>query len=100
MPRRKAEVIRENAYHIWEREGRPEGREVEHWLEAEANVGGTTAGAGGSKSAVASKPARRAPVKKGKGAATKKAASAKAEAKSKTKTKTTKKVVKRAPKKK
>jgi hypothetical protein len=98
MPRRKAEVIREHAYHIWEREGRPEGREVEHWLEAEANVGVTTAGAGGSKSAVASKPAGRAPVKKGKGVAAKKAASAKAEAKSKTKT--TKKVVKRAPKKK
>jgi hypothetical protein len=27
---------RESAYAIWEAEGRPEGRDVEHWLAAEA----------------------------------------------------------------
>jgi len=26
------------AYAIWEKEGRPEGRQVEHWLEAEAQI--------------------------------------------------------------
>lgn len=26
--------IRERAYHIWVEEGRPEGRDVEHWLRA------------------------------------------------------------------
>ncbi|HEY0835645.1 MAG TPA: DUF2934 domain-containing protein [Azospirillum sp.] len=41
-------VIRERAYAIWEREGRPEGRHGEHWeqacreLSAEATVGGAT----------------------------------------------------------
>src|SRR5208282_4499721 len=26
--------VRERAYHIWEREGRPQGREAEHWEKA------------------------------------------------------------------
>jgi Protein of unknown function (DUF2934) len=30
--------VRLRAYLIWEREGRPEGREVEHWLTAEREV--------------------------------------------------------------
>ena len=30
--------VRERAYAIWESEGRPEGKEVEHWLRAEAEV--------------------------------------------------------------
>ena len=29
-----AEIIRNLAYQIWEREGRPSGREHEHWAEA------------------------------------------------------------------
>lgn len=42
--------IRERAYGIWEREGRPDGRHAEHWeqacreLEAEAAVGGAAPG--------------------------------------------------------
>ncbi len=31
--------IRERAYRIWEEEGRPEGREVDHWLLAVSQVG-------------------------------------------------------------
>ncbi len=31
-------MIQERAYEIWEAEGRPEGREQEHWLRAEAEV--------------------------------------------------------------
>jgi hypothetical protein len=27
--------IRERAYQLWEEEGRPEGRDVDHWLNAE-----------------------------------------------------------------
>jgi hypothetical protein len=26
------------AYYIWEKEGRPQGRELDHWLRAEHNV--------------------------------------------------------------
>jgi len=39
MPRRdqaREHVIREAAYWLWEREGRPEGRALEHWLRATA----------------------------------------------------------------
>ena len=30
----REDVIRERAYLIWEREGRPEGRSYDHWLAA------------------------------------------------------------------
>ncbi|MBN9563106.1 MAG: DUF2934 domain-containing protein [Alphaproteobacteria bacterium] len=30
--------VRERAYYIWEREGRPEGRAREHWLRAVADA--------------------------------------------------------------
>lgn len=28
--------VQQIAYHIWEREGHPQGRDLEHWLKAEA----------------------------------------------------------------
>jgi hypothetical protein len=31
-----AETIRQRAYELWERDGRPEGRDTEYWLRAEA----------------------------------------------------------------
>lgn len=34
------ELIAERAYLIYEREGRPDGRDREHWLLAEAELGG------------------------------------------------------------
>ncbi len=30
--------VRERAYEIWERAGRPEGKSIEHWLQAEAEI--------------------------------------------------------------
>jgi hypothetical protein len=30
--------VRERAYAIWEAEGRPDGKEHEHWLRAEADI--------------------------------------------------------------
>lgn len=37
---------RERAYRIWEGEGRPEGRALQHWIQAEAELSrGATAGA-------------------------------------------------------
>ena len=35
----KSKRIHEHAYHIWEKEGRPEGRHEDHWLEAEREIG-------------------------------------------------------------
>ena len=32
------ERIRTRTYEIWERAGRPEGRSVEYWLQAEAEI--------------------------------------------------------------
>lgn len=34
----KENLIRQRAYAIWEAEGYPEGRQVDHWLRAEAEV--------------------------------------------------------------
>jgi hypothetical protein len=31
--------IRDRAYAIWEKEGRPDGKSLEHWLQAEAEIG-------------------------------------------------------------
>ena len=30
--------IRERAYAIWEQEGRPEGKGLDHWIQAEAEI--------------------------------------------------------------
>ena len=32
------DAIRERAYHIWEREGRPHGRDFEHWVRARVEL--------------------------------------------------------------
>ncbi|MCD2181885.1 DUF2934 domain-containing protein [Rhizobium sp. GN54] len=34
----REQKIRERAYEIWDREGRPLGRELEHWAQAEREV--------------------------------------------------------------
>jgi hypothetical protein len=34
-----AEAISRRAYEIWEREGRPEGQDLRHWLQAEQELG-------------------------------------------------------------
>ncbi len=38
MTNERRERIRERAHEIWEREGRPEGRDVEHWQMAVAEI--------------------------------------------------------------
>jgi len=56
------EIVRIRAYHIWEREGRPEGREAEHWhaalrelvLEAKSGNGVSAKPAAKAKTAPAS----------------------------------------------
>ena len=34
----REQAIRERAYRIWEQEGRPHGKHLDHWLRAEAEV--------------------------------------------------------------
>jgi hypothetical protein len=31
-------MIAERAYHIWEMEGRPDGKDIDHWLRAEREL--------------------------------------------------------------
>lgn len=38
MDRDEEKLIRERAYEIWEREGRPAGRSEEHWRQAAAEI--------------------------------------------------------------
>jgi hypothetical protein len=40
MPLDRNERIRQRAYEIWEREGRPHGRDEEHWRMAAEEIGG------------------------------------------------------------
>jgi len=36
----REEAVRARAYALWETEGHPAGKAVEHWLRAEAEIGG------------------------------------------------------------
>ena len=38
MRQDRDQLIRERAYHIWEREGRPHGRETAHWQQAVGEI--------------------------------------------------------------
>jgi Protein of unknown function (DUF2934) len=52
----KPNRIHERAYHLWEKAGRPEGRELEHWLEAERELTGPGNGDGNQTHETASDP--------------------------------------------
>ncbi len=54
--------IRERAYAIWEQEGRPAGREYQHWFQAACEIGQTAtvqAPAAKARAAAKSTPAKR-----------------------------------------
>lgn len=55
--------IRQRAYEIWEREGRPEGRDWEHWLTAETEVSSQPADAAKAKASTRKPAAAKAPKK-------------------------------------
>ena len=38
MLENREHAVRERAYAIWERDGRPEGKKLDHWLQAEAEI--------------------------------------------------------------
>lgn len=42
----REQIVRDTAYAIWEAEGKPVGRDTEHWRQAEARVEGSLTGAG------------------------------------------------------
>jgi Protein of unknown function (DUF2934) len=44
MPEQKEQAIRERAYAIWEEEGRPDGKDLEHWCRAEDEINSASEG--------------------------------------------------------
>lgn len=72
MADNRDELLRARAYALWEEEGRPHGRDADHWAAAEAELFGDAAKPAAAPEATA-KPARkpRAPAapRRKKGAA-------------------------------
>ena len=61
------EAIRDRAYVIWEREGRPHGRDRDHWLQAAWELAGEEAKAAAlTKKAKPAAKAARKPARAGK----------------------------------
>jgi Protein of unknown function (DUF2934) len=59
MPNEREQAIRYRAYAIWEQDGRPEGRSLAHWSQAEAEIGTEqTVSAMEDRKRVKSRPAR------------------------------------------
>lgn len=57
--------IRQRAYEIWQREGQPQGRDAEHWQQAEAEImaeSGASADSAADRAAAGSKPQQEPPV--------------------------------------
>jgi Protein of unknown function (DUF2934) len=52
------ERIRERAYQIWEREGKPDGRDAEHWQQAASEIDAEVAAHAGAGEPPAADPAR------------------------------------------
>lgn len=50
------DVIRIRAYQIWEREGRPSGRDYEHWVQAQVELESEAAKGHGGRRAAAARP--------------------------------------------
>lgn len=47
----REQIIRDTAYAIWEAEGKPIGRNADHWRQAEERVAASVAGAPSAKAA-------------------------------------------------
>jgi hypothetical protein len=66
----KIEMIRQLAYYIWEREGRPRDRALQNWLEAESTVAEPSGPATATKRKSAKRSTSKAATKaKGTGSA-------------------------------
>lgn len=63
MPAHSETVIAARAYQIWEQQGRPHGRDREHWLQAVTELA-TTPAKGNPRTAPKAKPAATAAAKR------------------------------------
>ena len=63
MSELREQAIRERAYALWEKDGRPEGRSLAHWSQAEAEIAIKQPAAAPNKPKLAKSPRRRKPTK-------------------------------------
>jgi hypothetical protein len=63
MQQDRDQLIRERAYHIWEREDRPHGRDAAHWQQAVSEIEAEERALAAQKPAVAPTPEEDAPVR-------------------------------------
>jgi Protein of unknown function (DUF2934) len=63
MSEQREQAIRERAYALWEHDGRPEGRSLAHWSQAEAELGTEQSAAVPNKESIVKSPRRRKPTK-------------------------------------
>jgi hypothetical protein len=63
-PNELMQRVRERAFAIWQREGEPAGRDVEHWLMAEMELAGEGAIAPARRPANGSNGASKVPAKR------------------------------------
>lgn len=56
--------LREAAYYLWEQEGRPDGKDFDHWIRANAELGRAAAVSKATKSAADKSPAAKKPAAK------------------------------------
>lgn len=54
----REQIVRDTAYAIWEAEGKPEGRDAEHWRLAEERVSASLTGQGTTTKAAAKPKAK------------------------------------------
>ncbi|WP_420103886.1 DUF2934 domain-containing protein [Bosea sp. (in: a-proteobacteria)] len=70
----REQIVRDTAYAIWEAEGKPQGRDAEHWRLAEERVAASLTGSDGKAKAPAKAKAKDAAPKAKDAAATRAAA--------------------------
>jgi hypothetical protein len=59
-------IIRERAYSIWEQEGRPDGREWDHWIQASQEIEARRPPAYDPQATATNRPARKKAGARGK----------------------------------
>jgi len=63
MSESREQAVRERAYALWEQDGRPEGRSVAHWSQAEAEIGAEQSAVPPNRASIVKSPRRRKATK-------------------------------------
>ena len=63
MSESREQAVRERAYALWEQDGRPDGRSVAHWSQAEMEIAVEQSVAPPNRASIVKSPRRRKPTK-------------------------------------